>query len=136
MALSLLVAIPSFIVFLTIVGGMLFALTRMQKHPVPAMWLTIGLAIMLIGRLIGWAGTYFLARSMNPDNFIYYNGMLAILSSLLNTAGMCVVLYAVFVARGSDVPSDRPRGGKSDFLRGGDLRSDPYFPRGGDGRMN
>lgn len=103
--LGILFAGPAILNILVILGGLVFAVTRIRKYPKPATWLAAGLALVLVSRISGWVGNVYLARTYGTENGIYYQGVLSGILTLVMTSGLVSIIYAVFVSR-SDKPSE------------------------------
>ena len=97
---------PTVLQSLLIIGGFLFAFTRMSRFPKPAAWLAGGLAVILIGRLIGWLVPFLLVRKMGAEEFGYYSLLGPACSSLTLTVGLACMIYAVFVSRKPRSPDE------------------------------
>ena len=81
--LVIIYAAPTLFQLIVISGGVLFAITRIRRFPKPASWLAAGLAAILIGRIFGWLGSVYFARTMKVEDFAFYNSILSMLLSLI-----------------------------------------------------
>jgi uncharacterized membrane protein SirB2 len=125
--LGILYAAPSLIQTLVLLGGIVFAMTQIHKFPKPAIWLALGLSLMLIARVMGWAGTLFLSRTTTATEFASSNVMLSTMLVLVSTAGLAVVIGAVFVSRSSHASAEFPgREGRVRKPAGSTNNPNPY----------
>ncbi len=104
----LLLAVPPLLQLLVLVGGILFAITRMRRFPTAAKWLIVGLTAILLGSVWMAGQILFGTRTTQPEDFVFYNSILSIMVVLASSAGLVSMIYAVFVSRSDGESSEFP----------------------------
>lgn len=127
--LGLMFSAPTWLPLLAIIGMILFAFSKMLRCRRPAIYLTAGLVFILIGRLLNIVASLYLARTLTPDEFAFYNFILTIFRMLADVFGLGLMTRAVFVSRADRQPVDQGKLTDSPSQRmDSESDSNPYLP--------
>jgi DMSO reductase anchor subunit len=120
--ISWLYVVPGFMLFLFFIGALLYVLLKQSDQSSAKLFAILGVIILCLVHASRFLVNLVLAQ-MNPPDFMLYQGLFMIVSTLFYVLALSLILFAVFVGR---VPAmNRQESGGERMPVAG---SNPYTP--------